>query len=68
MNVRKHDMKVIGSWSSTSEEERGDTLVYMLEHACEEAASASWEAYGVKVQNGLELQKRLMLKGESLLE
>jgi hypothetical protein len=61
-------MKVIGFWSSTSEEERGDTLVYMLGHACEEAASASWEAYGVKVQNGLELQKRLMLKGESFLE
>jgi len=39
-------MKVIGLWSSTSEEERGDTLVYMLEHACEEATSASWEAYG----------------------
>ncbi len=42
----KHGMKVVGFWSPTSEEERGDTLVYMLEHASEEAANASWEAFG----------------------
>jgi|TARA_B110000240_G_scaffold195830_1_gene246327 hypothetical protein len=41
----KHGMKVVGFWSPTSEEERGDTLVYMLEHASEEAANASWEAF-----------------------
>jgi hypothetical protein len=41
-----HGMKVVGFWSPTSEEERGDTLVYMLEHASQEAANASWEAFG----------------------
>lgn len=41
-----HDMKVVGFWSPTSEEEREDTLVYMLEHASQEAANASWEAFG----------------------
>ena len=29
---RKHGMEIVGYWSPTSEEERGDTLVYMLEH------------------------------------
>ena len=42
----KHDMKVVGYWSPTSEEERDDTLVYMLEHASQEAAAASWQADG----------------------
>lgn len=41
----KHDMKVVGFWSPTSEEESEDTLVYILEHASQEAASASWEAF-----------------------
>jgi len=41
----KHDMKVVGYWSPTSEEERDDTLVYMLEHASQEAAAASWQAF-----------------------
>jgi len=42
---RKHGMEVVGYWSPTSEEERGDTLVYMLEHADQETAAASWQAY-----------------------
>ena len=42
----KHDMKVVGYWSPTSEEERDDTLVYILEHASQEAANASWRAFG----------------------
>jgi hypothetical protein len=41
-----HSMKVVGFWSPTSEEERGDTLVYILEHASREAANASWTAFG----------------------
>ena len=41
-----HGMKVVGFWSPTSEEERGETLVYILEHASQEAANASWEAFG----------------------
>lgn len=41
----KHGMDVVGYWSPTSEEESGDTLVYMLEHASQDAASASWSAF-----------------------
>lgn len=41
-----HGMKVVGYWSPTSEEEREDTLVYILEHASREAANASWRAFG----------------------
>ena len=42
---RKHGMEVVGYWSPTSEEERGDTLVYMLEHADQETPAASWQAF-----------------------
>ncbi len=42
---RKHGMEVVGYWSPTSEEEREDTLVYMLEHADLETATASWQAF-----------------------
>ncbi len=42
---RKHGMEVIGYWSPTSEEERADTLVYMLEHADQDTATASWQAF-----------------------
>ena len=41
----KHDMEVVGYWSPTSEEESDDTIVYMLEHASRDAASASWSAF-----------------------
>jgi NIPSNAP len=42
----KHGMKIVGFWSPTSEEESGDTLIYVLEHASQEAANASWRAFG----------------------
>jgi len=42
---RKHGMEVVGYWSPTSEEERGNTLVYMLEHADQETATTSWQAF-----------------------
>ena len=42
---RKHGMEVIGYWSPTSEEEREDTLVYLLGHDSQEAANASWQAF-----------------------
>lgn len=41
----KHGMEVVGYWSPTSEEESMDTMVYMLEHASRDAASASWSAF-----------------------
>ncbi|MDD9889346.1 MAG: NIPSNAP family protein [Gammaproteobacteria bacterium] len=42
---RKHGMEVIGYLSPTSEEEREDTLVYLLGHDSQEAANASWQAF-----------------------
>ncbi|MFP6827177.1 MAG: NIPSNAP family protein [Pseudohongiellaceae bacterium] len=41
-----HGMKVVGYWTPTSEEESEDTLVYLLEHASQDAADASWRAFG----------------------
>ena len=43
---RKHGMEVVGFWSPTSEEEREDILVYLLAHDSQEAANASWQAFG----------------------
>ena len=42
---RKHGMEVVGYWSPTSEEEREDTLVYLLAHDNQDAATASWQAF-----------------------
>ncbi|NKB35420.1 MAG: NIPSNAP family protein [Pseudomonadales bacterium] len=42
---RKHGMEVIGYWSPTSDEEREDTLVYLLGHDNQEAADSSWQAF-----------------------
>ena len=42
---RKHGMEVVGYWSPTSEEEREDTLVYLLAHDNQDAANASWQAF-----------------------
>ena len=41
-----YGMKVVGYWTPTSEEESENTLVYMLEHASQDAADASWRAFG----------------------
>lgn len=41
-----HGMKIVGFWTPTSEEEADDTLIYVLEHASQEAANASWQALG----------------------
>ena len=43
---RKHGMEIVGFWSPTSEEERDDILVYLLAHDSQEAADASWQAFG----------------------
>ena len=39
-------MKIVGFLSPTSEEDADDTLIYVLEHASQEAANASWQAFG----------------------
>lgn len=41
----KHGMKIVGFWSPLNEEEADDTLIYVLEHASQEAANASWKAF-----------------------
>ncbi len=43
---RKHGMEIVGFWSPTSEEERDDILVYLLAHDSQDAADASWQAFG----------------------
>ena len=43
---RKHGMEIVGFWSPTSEDERDDILVYLLAHDNQEAADASWQAFG----------------------
>ena len=43
---RKHGMEIVGFWSPTSEDERDDILVYLLAHDSQEAADASWQAFG----------------------
>lgn len=40
-----HGMKVVGFWSPTNEEDADDTLIYVLEHASQDAANASWRAF-----------------------
>ena len=39
-------MEIVGFWSPTSEEERDDILVYLLAHDSQDAADASWQAFG----------------------
>ncbi|MDA0689597.1 MAG: NIPSNAP family protein [Proteobacteria bacterium] len=41
----KHGMEVVGYWTPTDPEKAGDTLIYILEHASQEAADASWQAF-----------------------
>ena len=43
---RKHGMEIVGFWSPKSEEERDDILVYLLAHDSQDAADASWQAFG----------------------
>ena len=41
----KHGMKVIAYWTPTDPEKADDTLIYVLEHASQEAANQSWQAF-----------------------
>lgn len=42
----KHGMTNIGYWLPTDPEEAEDTLIYLLKHDSQEAANASWRAFG----------------------
>jgi len=41
----KHGMKAFGYWTPTDEPKKGNTLIYVLEHASREAAAKSWKAF-----------------------
>lgn len=42
----KHGMKIVGFWSPLNKDEADDTLIYVLEHASQETANGSWQAFG----------------------
>jgi hypothetical protein len=42
---RKHGMEVVGYWTPTDPQQSEDTLIYILEHASQDAATASWQAF-----------------------
>jgi hypothetical protein len=41
----KHGMVNVGYWIPTDPAEAGDTLIYILRHESQEAATASWRAF-----------------------
>lgn len=43
---RSHGMEIVGYWTPADPELAEDTLVYVLEHESQEAANASWQAFG----------------------
>ncbi len=67
----KHGMKNVGYWVPTDGERSKDTLIYMLEHASEEAAKKSWDAFRadpdwLKVKQASEENGPLLTKIESV--
>lgn len=41
----KHGMKVIAYWTPLDEPQKGNTLIYILEHPSREAAAANWKSF-----------------------
>ena len=41
----KHSMKVIAYWTPLDEPEKGNTLIYILQHPSREAAAANWKSF-----------------------
>jgi hypothetical protein len=41
----KHGMKVIAYWTPVDEPERGNMLIYILQHPSREAATANWKSF-----------------------
>jgi len=41
----KHAMQVIAYWTPVDEPERGNTLIYILQHPSREAAVANWKSF-----------------------
>ena len=42
----KHNLKVVGYWTPTNEEQSANTLIYILEHPSSEDAGKNWRAFG----------------------
>ena len=41
----KHGMKVIAYWTPLDEPEKGNMLIYILQHPSREAAAANWKSF-----------------------
>jgi len=41
----KHGMKIIAYWTPVDEPDRGNMLVYILQHPSREAATANWKSF-----------------------
>jgi hypothetical protein len=41
----KHGMKNVAYWTPVEEPQKGNTLVYILEHPSREAAAANWKSF-----------------------
>ena len=42
----RHGMKNIGYWTPTDDPLKGKTLIYIIEHASREQATANWKSFG----------------------
>ena len=63
----KHGMKNIAYWTPTDPELKDNTLVYVIAHKSQEAADASWQAFGQdpewqKVREASEKDGRILAK------
>ena len=66
----RHGMKNIGYWTPTDEPLKGKTLIYIIEHASREQATANWKAFGAdpewkQVQAASEANGKLVDKVDS---
>jgi len=42
----RHGMKSVAYWTPLEEPEKSNTLIYILQHPSQEAASANWKSFG----------------------
>ena len=67
---KRHGMKSVAYWTPLDEPLAGKTLIYVIEHASREAATANWKSFGqdpewVKVQTASEANGKIVEKVES---
>jgi NIPSNAP len=66
----KHGMKDVAYWTAVDEPERGNMLVYILQHPSREAATANWKSFqddpeGKRVKEESEANGKLAEKIDS---